>query len=564
MKKFRAVMKRQIFAAVLLTTMLAGLVPGDQAGYVAAIHPTMVNEAAPTILFADVSSASGLKIEREFSAEKRYLVETMGGGVAWLDYDGDGWLDAYLTNTPTIESAKKGRMPANRLWQNDRRGAFIDVTEKAGVGYRGWSMGASAADYDRDGDVDLYVTNLGANILYRNEGNGSFLDVTVRAGVGDERWSASSGWGDYDGDGDPDLFVANYVEYDLTRLPEFGRGRYCIFRGLEVLCGPRGMKGSGDTLYRNNGDGTFTDVSQAAGVADERGFFGLGCLWSDLDLDGDEDLFVTNDTQANYLYLNQGKGKFEEAGLLSGAALDINGKARAGMGIGAGDYDRDGRFDLVVTNFSDEAYAIFHNDGRGSFTDRAAVAGIGRATAPYLGWGVFLADFDNDGWPDIFGANGHVYPQVDRVAIGTSYRQRSLLFKNNGRGEFSQITGGLTEARSHRGAALGDYDNDGDLDLLLMDLDGQPILLQNRTPAIGNYLRVQAPTGSLVKLEAGDLRLVDEVRASGSYQSSSEPVAHFGLGGLKTVERVSVRLPGGKMVMRAGVATNQVLKIGDK
>lgn len=523
---------------------------------------------ATPILFDDVSAGSGLAIERIVAAEKRYLVETMGGGVAWIDYDGDGWLDAYLTNCPTVESARAGRMPSNRLYRNNRDGSFRDMTTAAGVGYRGWSMGVSVADYDLDGDQDLYLTNVGPNLLYRNNGDGTFTEVAKVAGVDDSRWSASSGWGDYDGDGDPDLFVANYVEYDLTNLPEFGRGRYCLFRSLEVLCGPRGMKGAGDTLYRNNGDGTFSDVSRTAGVADDGGRFGLGCVWSDLDRDGDQDLYVTNDTQANYLYLNDGRGRFNDASLLSGAALDLNGKARAGMGIAVGDYDRDGRFDIAVTNFSDESYAIFHNDGEGEFTDRAGPLGVARLTLPYLGWGILFADFDNDGWLDLFATNGHVYPQVDRVRIGTSYRQGSLLLRGTGSGQLVDVTapagGGLTTPRSHRGAALGDYDNDGDLDLLLMDLDGQPLLLRNRRSGPGNYLRIRAPIGVRIEIEAGGEWRSDEVRASGSYQSASEPVAHFGLGEIGTVAQVRIKLPNGRTRSMSSVPANQTLTIGAK
>ena len=515
------------------------------------------------IVFEEVGPRSGLALERVTSVEKRYLIETMGGGVGWIDYDGDEWLDVYLTNVPTVESMKQGRIPSNRLFRNNRDGTFQDVTERAGVGYRGWSMGVSVVDYDQDGDDDLYLTNHGKNVLYRNNGDGTFRDVTLQAGVGDVRWSTGSGWGDYDQDGDPDLFVVNYVDYDLAALPEFGRGRYCLFRSLEVLCGPRGMKGAGDTLYRNNGDGTFTDVSRAAGVADERGRFGLGCIWSDLDGDGDLDLYVTNDTQANDLYWNRGDGTFEEGGLLSGAALDVNGNARAGMGVAAGDYDRDGRFDLAVTNFSEESYAIFHNDGGGEFTDRAGSLGIARRTLPYLGWGILFADFDQDGWLDLVGVNGHVYPQVDRLTIGTSYRQAGLLWQGDGKGGFVEATAsagvGLTTARSHRGMALGDVDRDGAPDLLLSDLDGQPILLLNRTSGRGRYLRVRAPLGSRVEVWAGGLRQVEEVRSSGSYLSASEQVAHFGMGERERAERVWVTLPGGRSKEWTNVRTDQTI-----
>jgi enediyne biosynthesis protein E4 len=516
------------------------------------------------IYFEDVTEKSGLKIERIASAEKRYLIETMGGGVAFLDYDSDGWLDLYLTNTPTVESFRAKRIPSNRLYRNNRDGTFADVSEKSGADFRGWTMGVSVADYNDDGFADIYLTNFGPNVLYRNDGDGTFTDVTQQAGVGDVRWSASSGWADYDADGDLDLFVTNYVEYDLNQLPEFGRGRYCIYKTLEVLCGPRGMKGAGDALYRNNGDGTFTDVSKRAGVSDERLYYGLGVAWADFDDDGDQDLYVANDTQPNYLYLNQGNGAFREAGLLSGAAVDTNGKSRAGMGIAIGDYDRDGWLDIGVTNFSEEAYALFRNQGDATFTDAAVAAGIGKISLPYLGWGIFFADLDNDGWLDLFAANGHVYPQVDRVDIGTKYRQRSLVFRNLG-GSFADLTAeagaSVNTPRAARGAALGDYDNDGDLDILLMDLDGAPVLLENRSRPQGNYLRVRAPVGARVMVEAGAVKQIDEVRASGSYQSASEPVAHFGLGKASSVDRATARFSNGKTTTLAGVKANQTLTI---
>lgn len=529
------------------------------------VLPARAFDQRSKIYFEDVTEKSGLKLERVVAAEKRYLIETMGGGVAFLDYDRDGWLDIYLPNSPTVQSFKSGRIPANRLYHNNHDGTFTDASEKAGVAFRGWSMGVSVADYNNDGYPDLYLTNFGANVLYRNNGDGTFTDVTKQAGVSDTRWSSSSGWADYDGDGRLDLFVANYVEYDLNQLPEFGRGRYCLYKSLEVLCGPRGMKGSGDTLYRNNGDGTFTDVSKKAGVSDERGHYGLGVAWGDFDNDGDQDLFVANDTQANYLYLNQGDGAFREAGLLSGAALDANGKARAGMGIAVGDYDHDGKLDIGVTNFSDEAYALFRNQGSGSFTDAAFAAGVGKTSLSYLGWGIFFGDFDNDGWGDLFAANGHVYPQVDRIDIGARYRQRCLLFRNLGQGNFTDVTSetgaGINTPRAHRGAALGDFDNDGDLDIVMIDLDGGPALLENRSQPKANYLRVKAPIGSRITIETGSLKQTDEARASGSYQSASEQVAHFGLGSAPTVDRLVVRFPNGKVRTLTNVKANQLLTI---
>jgi enediyne biosynthesis protein E4 len=522
------------------------------------------------ISFVDVSEKSGLRLERIVSSEKRYLIETMGGGVAFIDYNRDNLLDVYLTNNPTVSSFREGKLPSNRLYRNLGDGTFADVTQKAAVGFRGWSFGVSVADYDGDSYPDIYLTNFGSNVLYHNNADGTFTDVTAKAGVGDKRWSSSSGWADYDRDGDLDLFIANYVDYDLARLPEFGKGRYCIYRSLEVLCGPRGMQGAGDTLYRNNGNGTFSDVSQKAGVADASGAYGLGVQWADLDDDGDQDLYVANDTQGNYLYINQGDGTFREAGLLSGAALDQNGKARAGMGIAAGDYDRDGRLDLGVTNFSEEGYALFRNLGRGEFVDNAVAAGLVPVSLPYLGWGMLFADFDQDGWLDLFAANGHVYPQVDRNETGSRYHERCLVFRNTGRGRFEEVqvhaeteskpASGLSVARAHRGAALGDYDNDGDQDVLVMDVDGGPVLFENRSAGQGSYLRVVAPVGSRITIEAGSIKLIDEVRASGSYQSASEQVAHFGLGSLRIVDRVTVRSSDGRTRTLSAVKVNQTVQ----
>jgi len=515
------------------------------------------------IRFEDVTLTAGLSLERVVSRDKRYLIETTGGGVAFFDYDNDGWLDIYLTNCPTVDSFKAKQVYPNRLYHNNRDRTFTDVSERAGVEFRGWSMGASVADYDGDGDLDLYLTNFGPNVLYRNNGDGTFSDVTDQARVGDARYSTSSGWADYDRDGDLDLFVANYVEMDLEKLPAFGQGRYCLYRSLQVLCGPNGLKGAGDSLHRNNGDGSFTDVSQAAGVSDARGYYGLGVAWGDFDDDGDADLYVANDTNPNYLYWNLGNGVFREGGLLSGAAVDANGKARAGMGIAVGDYDNDGKLDLSVSNFSEEANALFHNRGSGTFSDQAAIAGIATLTLPRLGWGTFFADFDNDGWKDLFVANGHVYPQVDSVDIGTQYRQPCLLFRNLGNAKFANVTplagSALTEPRAYRGAALGDFDNDGDLDVLVMDLDGGPHLWENRVPGATSFVRVKAPVGSKVTIETEAGTQMDEIRASGSYQSACEPVAHFGLGRMERVGRLTVRFPNGRTRVFESVKSREVL-----
>jgi hypothetical protein len=525
--------------------------------------PPAADPPTAAIDFVDITESAGLGLERSFSKDKRYIVETTGGGVAFFDYNNDSLLDVYLTNSPTLESFKAGRLYPNRLYRNNGDRTFTDVSKTAGVDFRGWSMGVSVADYDGDGKPDLYLTNFGPNVLYRNKGDGTFMDMTERAGVGDPRYSTSSGWADYDSDGDLDLFVANYVELDLEKLPAFGQGRYCLFKTLQVLCGPAGLKGAGDTLYRNNGDGTFNEVSEKAGLADQRGYYGMGVAWGDFDDDGDPDLYVANDTNPNYLYWNLGNGKFQEAGLLAGAAVDANGKARAGMGVAVGDYDNDGRLDLSVSNFSEEANALYRNLGSGLFSDQAFQAGIAKSTIPYLGWGTFFGDFDNDGWKDLFVSNGHVYPQVDSVDLGTRYRQKCLLFRNLGNGRFSEVINApdspLGTARAYRGAASGDFDNDGDLDILTIDLDGGPHLWENRSPGSGGYLRIKAPVGARVAIEVSDLRQMDEIRASGSYQSACEAVAHFGLGKAAFVRRVTARLKDSKVRVLENVKANQLL-----
>ncbi len=512
-----------------------------------------------------MTERSGLKLERIVSPEKLYIIENMGGGAGFLDYDNDGLLDVYLTNLPTVESFRRGQLHSNRLYRNNGDGTFGDTTHRAGVGFRGWNMGVSAADYDNDGDMDIYLTNYGPNVLYRNNGDETFTDVTQQAGVGDPRFSASSGWADFDADGYLDLFVTNYVEFDLENLPQRGEGEYCFYKGFEVHCGPEDFKGAGDGLFRNNGDGTFTDVSAETGVSDEQGYYGLGVAWGDFDLDGDSDLYVANDTNPNYLYWNEGNGVFREAGLLGGTAVSPDGNAQAGMGVAVGDYDNDGSYDVHVTNFSGETNALYRNRGNGTFMDETFRGNVGRVSLPYLGWGTFFADFDNDGWKDLFVANGHVYPQLAKMDVGTHYQQTCLFYLNLRNGKFQNVTAGagkgVNTPRSYRGAAIGDYDNDGDLDLLVMDLDGGAVLLENRSVPIGNYLRVKAPVGTTVKIGTDGFRQLDEVRASGSYLSASEQVVHFGLGNASVVDELQVQLPDGKTRVLKNIDANKILTI---
>jgi len=533
-------------------------------------------------LFTDVTKSSGINFLNVSSADKKYIVESMGGGVAMFDFDGDGRLDIYLVNSYTVEAAlaKKPRPPA-ALYRNLGNGKFEDVATKAGVADPGWAMGVSVADYDNDGDDDLFVTCFGPNKLYRNLGNGRFEDVTAKAGVGDPRFSTGSAWGDYDRDGDLDLFVANYVDFKLDDLPQFGKGQLCQYRNIPVQCGPRGLPGAGDTLYRNDsqrgGDVKFTDVSKQAKVDDPNGYYGLGVMWTDFDDDGWPDILVANDATPNFAYRNNHDGTFNEIGLINGWAVDENGVEQGSMGISVGDYDRDGRLDLVVTNFAEQYNTIYHKNADGNYTDVSRATRTADASMPYVGWGVKFFDYDHDGWLDLFVVNGHVYPQIEGAFPGGQYRQRKLVYRNLGNGAFADVSNALGEAlrerRASRGAAFGDYDEDGDVDVVVNDLDGPPMLLRNDGGAqAGNWIKLQLAgtksnrnaVGAKVELKAGGLTQIDEVHAGDSYISHSDWRLHFGLGKAATVDEITIRWPSGKTEKLTKVAVNRVMKIIEK
>jgi hypothetical protein len=514
----------------------------------------------PAVKFTDVTKSAGINFINASSAEKKYIVESMSGGVAMFDYDNDGRLDIYLVNSYTVEAALAKRPhPHAALYHNLGDGKFEEVAAKAGVEDPGWAMGASVADYDNDGFDDLYITCFGPNKLYRNLGNGTFEDVTAKAGVGVSRFSTGAAWGDYDRDGKLDLFVAGYVDFKLDELPQFGKGARCQYRGIPVQCGPRGLAGAGDTLYHNNGDGTFTDVSKKAKVDDPNGLYGLGVMWTDFDDDGWPDIFVANDTTPNFAYRNNHDGTFTEIGFTSGLAVDENGNEQACMGVSIGDYDHDGRLDLVVTNFADDYNTIYHKNADGTFSDVSRATKTADASLPYLGWGVKLFDFDNDGWPDLFVVNGHVYPQVEGAYPGGMYAQRKLLYRNLHDGTFSEIAAEVGEAlmkrRVSRGAAFGDYDEDGDVDVIVNELDGAPTLLRNDGGnQAGNWISLKLigagksnrnAVGARVKLTAGGLTQIDEVHAGDSYLSHSDWRLHFGLGSAREVSELVVQWPSG-------------------
>jgi hypothetical protein len=513
-------------------------------------------EALPQL--TDITQSTGVKFFHTSAPDNKYIVESMSGGVALIDYDLDGWPDIYFTNAPTVEMALAGRKARCALYHNNGDGTFTEVTDKAGVGDAGWAMGACVGDYNNDGWPDLYVTAFGPNTLYRNNGDGTFTDVTREARVGDPRWSTGCAFGDYDGDGWVDLLVANYVDFRLGDLPKFGEGANCQYRGLAVQCGPKGLKGAGDALYHNNGDGTFTDVSKAAGVSDPNGYYGLGVVWTDLDEDGRPDAFVANDTTPNFLYRNEGRGRFSEIAYVAGVAVNENGSPQACMGIALGDYLHAGRLSLFVTNFSEEYNTLYRNEGKLTFTDVSYASGTAPSSLPYVGWGTGFFDLDNDGWLDLLVVNGHVYPQVDTRDIGTKYRQPKLLYINQDNGTFREagrdVGAALSVPRVSRGAAFGDLDNDGDIDIVVGDLDGPPLILRNDGGNRNNWITLELigargdrlALGARVKVVTGKLSQVDEVRSGGSYLSQNDLRLHFGLGKAERVDRVEIRWPSGK------------------
>ena len=519
------------------------------------------------VTFTDITAQAGITFKHVASPEKKYIVESMSGGVAMFDYDNDGKLDIFLVNSLSVDLVKSKGKTKSQLYHNDGNGKFTEVGEKAGVSDVGWGMGVAIGDYNNDGFDDIYVTCLGPDHLFKNNGNGTFTDVTVKAGVSDPRWSTGASFFDYDHDGYLDLFVSNYVDFDIDHLPEFGQGQTCTYKSIPVQCGPRGLKGAGDSLFHNNGDGTFTEVSKKAGVSDPEGFYGLGVLTGDFDGDGWADIFVANDSTPNFYYHNNGDGTFKEMGFTAGTAVNENGSEQGSMGVTAGDYDHDGRLDIFITNFADEYNTLYHNDGPNSFTDVSYAAKLAALSLPYVGWGTKFFDYDNDGWVDLLVVNGHVYPQLP------NYRQPRLFHRNNRDGTFTEISAQFgsifTELHASRGVAFGDIDNDGDIDILIADLDGPPQLLRNDNGNANNSILIKTVgtksnrdgIGARVKVVAGDLSQVDEVRSGDSYLSQSDMRLHFGLEKRTKVDSIEVRWPSGVVDKITGVGVNRIITI---
>jgi enediyne biosynthesis protein E4 len=531
----------------------------------------IVDPKAP-LVFEDVTAQTALQAftHRSGSRAKDYIVETPAGGVAIFDYDLDGRADIYLLNGSTFAAMQgKERPPRAALFRNKGNWQFEDVTERAGVANERWGFGVAVGDYDNDGRPDMYVSNYGTSRLYRNNGDGTFTDVAEKLGVARKGWSTGATFGDYDADGRLDLFVPGYLEFDLNNLPpnpsEAGKPgslgqNFCQFRGTPVMCGPRGLKGEADTLYHQKADGTFEDVSLKAGTHDPGKFYGFASAFIHADDDHLLDLIVINDSTPNLLYINKGDGTFEEMGYPSGVALNENGREQAGMGLGVGDYNNDGRVDFYVTNFSDDSNTLYHNDGGGNFTDVTFQSGHGEPTIPFLGWGTSFLDYDNDGWKDVLVANGHVYPAVDEHQWGTSFAQQLLLFRNLGTGKFSRVGAapgsGLANSIPARGLAIGDLDGDGRLDAVVNNIDTRPTVLRNATRQAGQWLSLRLigdvskkspkdAVGAIAYVTTGKLRQRQDVISGAGYASQNDAPLHFGLGAATKIDKLEIVWPNG-------------------
>lgn len=528
------------------------------------------DKAEPIPQLVDITASTGIRFNHLASPDKKYIVESMSGGVALIDYDRDGWPDIYFTNAPDVDMQLAGKKARSALFHNDRNGKFTDVSDRAGVAYPCWANGAVVGDYNNDGWPDLFVTCFGGVVLYRNNGDGTFTDVTKNAGLGgDSLWAMGAAFGDYDTDGFQDLFVSHYAAFDLHDLPAFGSMVTCQYHGIKVQCGPAGLKGSPDNLYHNNGDGTFTDVSKQAGVQDPEGLLGLTAVWSDFDGDRKLHLFVANDGARNYLFKNEGNGRFTEVGYQSGVALDEDGKVLANMGVALGDYLHTGRFSIAITHFSEQYLQLLRSDGGLSFTDLSNVSNIKRATTNYVGWGDAFYDVDDDGWLDLIAVNGHVYPQVDEAKIGVFYREPSQLFLNRRDGTFRDVSGeagaALKVPRVGRGLAVGDLFNDGVQEVVIENLEGQPVILRPELRSRNHWISFElAGTKSnrlalnaRVKVVAGNLKQTDEVRSSGSYLSQSDLRLHFGLGDHRQADRVEINWPSGATELLTGLEADR-------
>jgi hypothetical protein len=513
----------------------------------------------PIAYFTDVAQKAGLTAPIVFGGKdtKKYIIETTGTGAAIFDYDNDGWPDIFIVNGTTLEGFPTGEAPTNHLYRNNHDGTFTDVTVKAGLNVTGWGQGVCVGDYDNDGWEDLYVTYYGKNRLFHNQ-NGVFTEVAEKAGVAGsgKAWGTGCAWVDYDRDGHLDLMIANYVDFDLATAPAPGERPSCMWKGVPVMCGPRGLASAKNILYRNRGDGTFEDVTTKAHIDRTDGHYAFSVSTLDFDDDGWPDIYVACDSTPSILYRNNRDGTFTDVGVTAGAAFNEDGREQACMGATIGDYNGDGRLDIFKTNFSDDTSTLYRNNGDGTFDDVTTAAGLGLYTK-YLGWGTMFLDFDNDGWPDLLLVNGHVYPEVDKNNLGSNYEEPRILYHNLGKGTFADISAdagpGINARASSRGLAIGDLWNDGHISAVITNLNALPSLLVNQVRSANHWIAIRTVgtksnrdgIGARISATVGTRTLVDEVRSGSSYNSSSDLRVHFGLGSSTKVDSVQIRWPSG-------------------
>jgi hypothetical protein len=561
--------------------LVAGLLPFQTAAQVSksAAAKNLVQEPPPSTklsvpLFRDIAAQAGLSASHISSADKRYVVESMSGGIGLFDCDNDGKLDIVMVNGSTVDRySQSGGDPLVTLWHQDSDLKFTDITQKAGLARKGWGMGVAVADFDNDGNLDLFVTGYGGNALYRNKGNCIFEEVTDKAGVRGGGFSTGAAWADYDRDGLVDLFVSRYVHVDMNNLPVPGSTKFCQFKGVPVQCGPWGMEGETDLLYHNRGDGTFEEVSKKAGVSDPDKYYGLGATWGDYDNDGWPDLFVADDATPNHLYHNNHDGTFTDNAMVGGIAMNSEGQALGSMGVTWGDYDHSGRLSMFITEFADQPNTLYRNEGSRGFEDVAMQSRLGQVSLPLVGWGTAFFDVDNDGWLDLFVVNGHVYPQMDNVKGSAAYAEPMLLHRNlrNGTVEDVSKPTGLADMplKSRRGAAFGDIANNSNVDVVVLNVGEPPSLLLNTNQSSNHRVLFhlmgtksnRAAIGARVTIHAAGATQFDEVRSGGSYLSQNDLRLHFGLGAAPKIDLVDVRWPTGKIETFKDVAADKIYTI---
>jgi len=547
-------------------------------------NPGLVEAAVSTspatspVQFVDVAQQAGLTIPNVWGGvdHKRSIIEAKGSGLAFFDYDNDGWLDIYLTNGDRLDALwPPGKAPTSQLYKNNRDGTFTDVTEKSGLGRTGWQTGVCVGDYNNDGCDDLFCCFWGHNILFHNNGDGTFTDVTHKAGLDQAkvRWGAGCTFLDYDRDSHLDLFVCNYIKLDPSTIPPAGDTTYCQWKGVPIMCGPRGLPGDTNILYHNNGDGTFTDVSEKSGILIPGPRYSITAVSYDFDNDGWPDIYVAVDSESSILFKNNHDGTFTDVAVMAGCAYNDNGHEQAGMGVAVADYDCDGWFDIFKTNFADDTSNLYHNNGDGTFSDVSFASGVG-VNNRYVAWGCGFIDYDNDGWQDIIQINGHVYPEIDNYNFGQTFKNPRLVYKNLGNGRFKDVSAemgpGISERYSSRGAAFGDYNNNGDMDVLILNLNDPPSLLRNEGGNQQNWIKIKllgtkcnrTAIGARVRVMTGKHVQMDEVHSGDSVMSQSDLRLHFGLGKVETVDTIEVKWPTTQKIERfTQVKANQIVTI---